>query len=292
MDSDNFIIGDYNIGSVILENMSQVSFKMPWGKLRGISMGNRSAANTYLCVHGWQDNAGLYRPLLSNLPQDNHYVAIDLMGHGQSDPLPTGMMYNFNNFGIALHHVIDQLNQEKVNLIGHSLGGGVTGYYSSIFPEKVNQLILLDSGGMPLIREDYRKHTRASFSQYLKYSERPPAEYTREQIIERLQKGMSVINSSLTNEAIDVWFERGVRELENGKYILNRDYRLSLNTPSQMGFDQLETLWTTIAASDISVYNLTAAKDESGNNPNGVKVKGVTDIKNSKYLDLYWNFKT
>merc|ERR1712228_154756 len=91
------------------EKMSQVSFKMPWGKLRGLSLGNRCSPNKYICIHGWQDNAALYRPLISNLPQDNHYLAIDLMGHGKSDPLPDGMMYNFTNWAYALHHVIDQL---------------------------------------------------------------------------------------------------------------------------------------------------------------------------------------
>ena len=108
-------------------------------------------------------------------------------------------MYNFTNWAYALHHVVDQLALEKVNLIGHSLGGGVTGYYSSIFPEKVNQLIILDSAGMPLIRDDYRKHTRRSFEKYLKYEEITPAEYTREEVIRRLNIGVKIRSSKSTH---------------------------------------------------------------------------------------------
>ena len=80
------------------------------------------------------------------------------------------MMYNFTTWAQALHHVVDQVGTKKINLIGHSLGGGITGYYSSIFTEKVNKLILLDSGGMPMIRENYQDHTKKSLEQYLKFA--------------------------------------------------------------------------------------------------------------------------
>ena len=92
------------------------------------------------------------------------------IGHGESDRIPDGMMYNFTTWAQALHHVVDQVGTEKINLIGHSLGGGITGYYSSIFTEKVNKLILLDSGGMPMIRENYQDHTKKSLEQYLKFA--------------------------------------------------------------------------------------------------------------------------
>jgi len=77
---------------------AQVSFKMPWGKLRGLSLGNRCSPNKYICIHGWQDNAALYRPIISNLPPDNHYLALDLMGHGKSDPLPAGQSCRMPRF--------------------------------------------------------------------------------------------------------------------------------------------------------------------------------------------------
>lgn len=59
--------------------MAQVSFKMPWGRMSGLSFGNRASKNVFLCLHGWQDNSALYKPLLQNLPQENHYLALDLM---------------------------------------------------------------------------------------------------------------------------------------------------------------------------------------------------------------------
>ena len=59
--------------------MTQVSFKLPWGKLRGLSMGNRSSNNIYICIHGWQDNSALFRPLIEKLPQENHYISLDMI---------------------------------------------------------------------------------------------------------------------------------------------------------------------------------------------------------------------
>ena len=47
----------------------QVAYKLPWGKIRGLSIGNPNSKNVYVCLHGWQDNCGLFKPLLSKLPQ-------------------------------------------------------------------------------------------------------------------------------------------------------------------------------------------------------------------------------
>lgn len=278
--------------------MTQVSFKLPWGKLRGLSMGNRSSNNIYICIHGWQDNSALFRPLIEKLPQENHYISLDMIGHGLSDPLPTGMCYNFTNWALSLHHVIQQLETEKVSLIGHSLGGGISGFYSSIFPENVEKLVLLDSGGMPLIRADYQKHARKSFEQYANYVPREPNHYTKKEVIQRLKVGVSRLNSSLTDEAINFWFERGVHPKENGKFSIARDHRLSLNTTSCMGFDQLESLWNILTESDIEIMTLAATtkeqvengtQEDHSKNKDGVAVMDFDAAKNN-YLSLFNEF--
>ena len=73
-------------------------------------------------------------------------------------------MYQFNMYPLALTHILESLELEsKVNLIGHSLGGSVCGMYTALFPEKIERLILLDSAGMPLIRDDFKGHTKKAF---------------------------------------------------------------------------------------------------------------------------------
>ncbi|CAG5105395.1 Oidioi.mRNA.OKI2018_I69.chr1.g2094.t1.cds [Oikopleura dioica] len=204
----------------------QVAYKLPWGKIRGLSIGNPNSKNVYVCLHGWQDNCGLFKPLLSKLPQENHYIALDLVGHGLSDRLPDGSMYQFNIYPLALSHIVESLDVSKVNLIGHSLGGGVSGMYTALFPEKVERLILLDSAGMPLIRDDFKGHTKKAFLENVNYREKEEYQNTKEELFRRLDIGMERLGSGLSDTAKELWLERAARKLENGKFQLNRDRRL------------------------------------------------------------------
>ena len=102
-------------------------------------------------------------------------------------------------------------------------------------------------------------------------------------MIERLQAGVRKLNSSLSPEAVELWLERGVRlNQDSGKFYFVRDYRLSLNTPPQMGFDQLESLWDHITKADIDVLCLLGSEQ--------VRVQGVTDSKKKSYIGYYKDF--
>ena len=142
---------------------------------------------------------------------------------------------------------------------------------------------MLDSGGMPLVRENYQEHVRKAFDQYQQYQERTPAEYSRQEIRDRIQMGVGKLNSSLSDEAMERWLERGVAQNpETGKYFFVRDYRLSLNTPPQMGFDQLDELWKGLAESDVEILLLNATER--------TKVQGVTNAKKNLYIQKYAQF--
>ena len=95
------------------------------------------------------------------------------------DRLPDGSMYQFNIYPLALSHIVESLDVSKVNLIGHSLGGGVSGMYTALFPEKVERLILLDSAGMPLIRDDFKGHTKKAFLENVNYREKEEYQNTK-----------------------------------------------------------------------------------------------------------------
>jgi pimeloyl-ACP methyl ester carboxylesterase len=56
-----------------------------------------------------------------------------------------------------LRDLLDRLGIEQVTLVGHSLGGGIAMVFSYLFPERVDRLVLVASGGLgrevsPLLR--------------------------------------------------------------------------------------------------------------------------------------------
>lgn len=239
--------------------MSQVTFKAPWGAIRGLQFGNVQSQHKVICLHGWQDNCGLFRPMCQTMDQSRHYLALDLMGHGLSDPLPRGLPYNFINYCYGIEYAMKEAQIEKFTLIGHSMGGNVAGLYASLFPEKINKLVLLDAAGMPFIRQDWRSHVRQSIEKTTKTDSqpaRPNPAYSREALIERIQAAMGMINSSLSPSAIEAWFERGATQVEEGQFQINRDFRLGLPSPPIMGYDQMRELHQALIDADFDTLHL------------------------------------
>ena len=148
---------------------------------------------------------------------------------------------------------------EKFTLIGHSMGGNVAGLYASLFPEKINKLVLLDAAGMPFIRQDWRSHVRQSIEKTTKtdsQAARPNPAYSREALIERIQAAMGMINSSLSPNAIEAWFERGATQVEEDQFQINRDFRLGLPSPPIMGYDQMRELHQALIDADFDTLHL------------------------------------
>jgi len=102
---------------------------------------------TVVLVHGVNDQAGTWAAVTPKLKKDFRLVAIDLPGHGESEPkegpLPMRLMID------ALAAVIDRESPNApVVLVGNSMGGWVSILYATEHPERVAHLILEDSSGM------------------------------------------------------------------------------------------------------------------------------------------------
>lgn len=99
----------------------------------------------FICLHGWQDNAGSFDRLIPLLPRHFSYLAIDLPGHGRSTWLPDGSPYNTFDFMYPLYELVKELKFPKIGLIGHSMGSIVAFTFAALFPELVDQMISTDT---------------------------------------------------------------------------------------------------------------------------------------------------
>ena len=102
-----------------------------------------------LALHGWLDNAASMARLLTalNRIRSAPSLALDFPGHGLSSHTASNHHAPFVDYLDAVLTVLDAQNWQQIDLIGHSMGGGVAALFAAAFPEKVRRLVLLDSIG-------------------------------------------------------------------------------------------------------------------------------------------------
>ena len=102
-----------------------------------------------LMLHGWLDNSLTFYRLAPTLRSLGNIWAMDHAGHGYSDHRPEGQSYLLADYVADLAELIEThfADHDKVDLVGHSLGGIVSMLYAAAFPEKVRRLVMIDSLG-------------------------------------------------------------------------------------------------------------------------------------------------
>ncbi|HEY2460651.1 MAG TPA: alpha/beta hydrolase [Candidatus Acidoferrum sp.] len=99
-------------------------------------------------VHGGLDHARSWDWVAHTLREHYHVYALDLRGHGNSAWAP-GAMYNVAEHALDLSALLDVINDFPIRLIGHSLGGGIVLFYSSLYPANVHKAISIEGLGFP-----------------------------------------------------------------------------------------------------------------------------------------------
>ena len=99
-----------------------------------------------LFIHGILGSQRQWPHLVDKMDDDHRVVVPDLFGHGESAK-PTGD-YSLSAHAATLRDLIDHLGIETVTLVGHSLGGGIAMQFFYLFPERVERLVLVGSGGL------------------------------------------------------------------------------------------------------------------------------------------------
>ena len=111
-----------------------------------------------LCVHGLTANCRCWDLIASSLVPGNNIIAMDLRGRGLSDKPATGYSLQYHIQDIFC--VLDNIRQEKIVLMGHSLGAFIALAFAAIYPERTEKIILMDGGGQ-LTQDQWDKVTLA-----------------------------------------------------------------------------------------------------------------------------------
>ena len=86
------------------------------------------------------------REQLEHLRRTRRAVALDLRGHGRSEP-PKDGDYTIAAMAGDIAAVVDTLGLDRFVLVGHSMGGGVALTYAGAHPDRVAGLVLVDPIG-------------------------------------------------------------------------------------------------------------------------------------------------
>lgn len=99
-----------------------------------------------LFIHGILGSQQQWWHLVDVMDDDHRVVVPDLFGHGDSAK-PLGD-YSLSAHAAAMRDLLDHLGVDRVTLVGHSLGGGIAMQFFYLFPERVERLVLVSSGGL------------------------------------------------------------------------------------------------------------------------------------------------
>jgi pimeloyl-ACP methyl ester carboxylesterase len=124
-----------------------------------------------LFVHSFAGSSAHWRAQLAHLRPRRRAIAMDLRGHGHSDPPPDGD-YSIAALGEDIAAVADAMELRRFVLVGHSLGGAAASSYVGNHPKRVAGLALAGTPGkaapeqarqvMASLQSDYDK-TMASY---------------------------------------------------------------------------------------------------------------------------------
>lgn len=105
-----------------------------------------SGPQTVLLVHGLASNAGFWRYNIGELARHFRVIALDLPGYGKSQK---GVYaYDMKFYAETIRKLLNDLNIDKVNFVGHSMGGQIGMTLAIEHPEMIDKLILLDPAGI------------------------------------------------------------------------------------------------------------------------------------------------
>lgn len=116
--------------------------------------GASNSTKKVLALHGWLDNSNSFNFLGPYLADRGfHVVAYDNIGHGYSSHgTSSSNNYNVASYVGRCRDMIDSLEWERCNIVGHSLGASLTTIFAATYPETVENMALIENFVSPMVQ--------------------------------------------------------------------------------------------------------------------------------------------
>jgi len=124
-------------------------------RLRLRDTGPRDAPAVIL-LHGFGASLDTWEPWAQALSPRLRVIRFDLPGFGLTGPDPTGDYTDARAISILIE-LMDQLQIDRANLIGNSLGGRIAWNFAALHPDRVARLVLVSPDGFASPGFEYGK---------------------------------------------------------------------------------------------------------------------------------------
>ncbi len=119
-----------------------------------------SDAQAIVMLHGFGASLETWEDWAKSLSTRYRVIRFDLPGFGLTGPDPTGDYTDARSMKI-LGDLLDQLDVDRVSLIGNSLGGRIAWNFAALHPDRVINLVLISPDGFASPGFDYGRQSEA-----------------------------------------------------------------------------------------------------------------------------------
>ncbi|EFO65537.1 Hypothetical protein GLP15_5214 [Giardia lamblia P15] len=221
----------------------------PFGSIRYYHFRTDLTPNRELAVffHGFNFYSNLYAPLLNKLSERFDVITCDLPGHGETSPMADVKDYTPDNFILCLQKVVEHCEpstNRKFHLIGHSMGGLLTGLAATkpFFKSRLLSVTMCCPAGIHLIEGLDTKLLKTSLGQKIVHANLPKSLNTLKKSMEkRTYRPLPEHVSTRLRELYDEFLEK------HWEKVLLRTFYMIPNFPWNSCHDEFKKL------SDLSV---------------------------------------
>lgn len=175
-------------------------------------------------VHGWMDVAASYQFMVDALPDTfaagRTIIAPDWRGFGLTTGGPVDN-YWFADYLADLDFLLDYYVQgQKIDLVGHSMGGNVAMIYAGVRPERVHKLVNLEGFGLAPSKPAQAPGRYAKWIDELKSVHKGELDLKAYDSLEGVAKRLMKTNPRLTPDKADWLAAHWSRQNASGKWLI------------------------------------------------------------------------
>jgi pimeloyl-ACP methyl ester carboxylesterase len=110
-----------------------------------LSVASYGAGGPLVLLHGFTGAADDWAGVIGELSRDRQVITLEHRGHGNSTNTGDAATYTFDQLVADFGAIVDRLDLEPFDLLGHSMGGIVAMRYALAQPARLRSLVLMDT---------------------------------------------------------------------------------------------------------------------------------------------------